>query len=302
MKINNRLKIILIGLAGFGFVIIIAILFFIILSIRKADIVPVSNDIYTDCSKVEGYDIDSDVIYNKKDLCYGKEGERDNNIDSCLKIEAYYTKEHCIQDVAVDLKNYNFCNLIPERSDYGRSDLDKWNCMGAVSVSLDDEKTCRSFAYGDVKGDCLKKLADKELSITSYILDSALILAKQDLTNAIKKCQEYHYIRNTKECYYKVSNEYNGGTTDKYSQTAKNSKLVQMCVNNPTDYEWMACIFSGLYDVLVGMEQFKAQVISTDFKLKTFCNLMESSSGEPSRPGNPDGAAYMVGFRDEVCK
>lgn len=129
----------------------------------------------------------------------------------------------------------------------------------------------------------------------------ALELVKTDLTAAIQKCEEYEHRRDQERCFARVSNAYSGITGQ--NLTRPPMRLIDVCLGEPNESEWLACLYGSAFRSLTGTDRFvprfAAQVKSNEYRRKEFCDLFVY---KPENPGLSSYYGSVGRLRDEVCK
>ena len=255
----------------------------------------------TECDLKSGYEIHGDIIFSSKDLCLLQEGKESGSVAICNKIEGYFEHSDCITAVAVMKNDYRICSQMREYESYGRPDLDKWECLREVAAQTNNRELCMQIQYDDVRGPCLVDVADAEKKIQDYEKE-ALELVNSDLTAAIKKCQEFKEPWNQKKCYTKVSDAYSTITRENLFHNTP-TQLINICLGDPNEYEWLACLYGNVFDSLTATDRlvpvFKEKVRSDSYKITTYCQLFVYESGNPGKSSYYGEAGNL---RDEICK
>jgi hypothetical protein len=156
--------------------------------------------------------------------------------------------------------------------------------------------------YGVERGLCLNNLAQIELETFPY-KQEALGLAETDLSLAIRKCQEYTLPWSRESCYREVSDKFSGITKENIFRNSP-TQLIDICLNNPNEYEWIACLYGHVFHSLTGGGEYTpvfAKVLKSDTnKIKVFCEAFSSSPGDPMAWGEYYGPASDL--QKELCE
>jgi len=251
------------------------------------------------CDMKIGYELHGDVFYSSRDLCLLELGKTEVSAQICNEIGTYFLHRDCITAIAIQKNDTTICEYVRKNYDYGRPDLDKWECVKEVAINTYNLSLCAEIEYGDVRGPCLTGVAQIEKEERNYE-EEALTLANSNLTAAIMKCQQFKEPVNRKNCYASVSDAFSGINLE--NRFSPPQILIDICLNEPNQYEWLACLYGNVFDSLTAIDrfvpQFKEKVKSDQYKINTYCELFVYEPGNPGK-GSYYGEAGKL--RDEIC-
>jgi len=235
------------------------------------------------CSFVAGYELSGDVFYSKNDACLYELAQEKRDVKICQSIGDYYWHEGCVTKVAILLDDFPLCRLVRRNSDFGRPELGRRNCEKEVAVATNNPELCKKIDYGVERGSCLGQLAEIETETFPY-KQEALGLAESDLSLAIRKCQEYTLPASREPCYREVSDKFSGITQENIFRNPP-TQLIDICLNDPNEYEWTACLYGHVFHSLTGGGEYTpvfAEVLKSDTeKVNAFCEAFSHAPGDP---------------------
>ena len=237
-----------------------------------------------------------DLLVGSRDLCLFNKGLENQSVHICNQISADSEHFECIRTVAAEKNDYKICDNTRRGNIHSYS---KENCIKEVAVKNNNGELCRIITDGNVRGPCIVEIAKIEKSNKGYE-EEALQLASTNLTDAIKKCKLVQEPINQKVCYGQVSNTYSGIT--KKNLFNPPLRLVNLCLGDPNEYEWLACIYGNIFNSLTGTDRlvpsFQEKVKSDPYRISTFCQLYVY---EPGNPGTKEGYGGAIQLRNEIC-
>jgi|GEM_PF-5684925 len=129
------------------------------------------------CSKISGY----------KDACYREFGERTNDLEYCKKIKSPITRQFCVTDIAIKLKDLSVCK---------EAEIDKDLCYYDFALTMRNSSICKKIeTYPDFSLDCLALTLKNESycrKIESGVGRDVCFAILAILTDDHSKCDEIH--------------------------------------------------------------------------------------------------------------
>lgn len=153
-----------------------------------------------------------------------------------------------------------------------------WSPDGGSFAFIDDKNGIRFFDWGKFKqeGKSYWEYRDNYEA-------AALSLAATDLTAAIKKCQEYKEFISKQNCYIAVSDAFFGSTS--VQRSASRQKVINTCLSDPNQYEWIACVHGEVFQTLTGTNtltpRFHETVKADKYRIDAFCDRFVFYPGHP---------------------